>query len=566
MVNFFATLQRVMNHTSSFLKNTYKWLTAIFILAFALRTIGLAKLPIRLHQDEIMNGYVGRYILLNGKDLHDAKWPLLYFDNFGDYPAVIPMYLSGAFTFIFGLNEFAVRFPIALFGSLAVIPVFFITRIISKDDKTSLFAAFCIAILPWHLVLSRATAEAVPGSTLYLFGLLSLLVAITQKKLKFLLVALLFFFSTYAFYHLFRVVVPLTLLPAFLLTKDRRIRLGSVLLAVFFFLLTATIASTFWGTGRFKQTSIFSFNNQSNGRALNAAFAAGRNKVIFVRVFNNKVVIYAREFLRQYLYYFSPQYLLTDGGRPKRYLIPDHGLVYYGFALIPLIYLLSLYFDPSKNKKTGKLDRPLVTYILFLVFLAPLAAALTLDEAPNVHRSALLGVTLVFPVALAFHNIYRLKLGKIPIMFFVFAILGLEGAYFLNQYIVQSPQAQTVERYDERTDLAKWIIANHDNYDAVYVTREMFIIYYLFYSNNFDPALAGKFSNSLFTPQVGNVHFIDDNCPTLQKDVPRTGKIAVIDKAECIDKQEFDTLNRIMRLNSTDAYKIHIPWKTVKKN
>lgn len=541
----------------------YMFLSLIFLLAFGLRTIALGQMPLRLHQDEIMNGYVGRYILLNGKDLHGATWPLLYFDNFGDYPAVIPMYLSGLFTFVFGLNEFAVRFPIALMGALAVFPVFFITKMVSKDNKTSLFAALAIAILPWHFVLSRATAEAIPGSTLYLFGLWSLLVAIAKKQTKWLLLTLIFFFSTYAFYHLFRVIVPLTLLPAFLLTKDRKLKLGTMGLAIFFFLLTFIIASTFWGTGRFKQTSIFSFNNQSNGRAHNAAFAAGTNKVIFVRVFNNKLVIYAREFLRQYLTYFSPQFLLTNGGRPNRYLIPDHGLIYYGFALIVLLYFLSLYLSP-KAKGGGKLNKPLVTFLLYLVFLSPLAAALTLDEAPNVHRSALLGVMLVFPIALAFHQIYKQKLGKLPITILIFGILTLEGAYFLNQYFIQSPQAQTIERYDARTDLAKWIIANHSEYDSVYVTREVFIIYILFYSNNFDPSLAGKFSNSLFTPQVGNIYFIDDNCPSIQREVPKTGNILVIDKAECIDEQRYDTLNLIRRINSTDAYRILTPWKQAK--
>ncbi len=544
------------------IKHTIVFLLLIFVLSLALRMISLGSLPIHLHQDEIMNGYVGRYILLNGEDLHGAKWPVLYFDNFGDYPAVIPMYLSGAFTFIFGLNEFAVRFPIALFGALAVFPIFYIVKLVSKDEKTSLFAALAIAILPWHIVLSRATAEAIPGSTLYLFGLLSLLLGITKKNIKFFFLSGIFFFSTYAFYHLFRVVVPLTILPAFLLTKDKKTRVGTIILGLFFFLLTTVIASTFWGTGRFKQTSVFTFNNQSNGRATNAAYAAGPNRVLLVRVFNNKLVIYAREFLRQYLSYFSPQFLLTNGGRPNRYLVPDHGLMYYSFALIPLTYLLFLYFNFAKVNSKIKLNKPLMTYLLFLVFLSPLAAALTLDEAPNVHRSALEGVLLVFPIAFAFHHIYKQKLGRLPVIVIIFAIMALESLYFLNQYFIQSPSAQTVERYDERTDLAKWIIDNHSKYDSVYVTREIFIIYILFYGNNFDPKLAGTFSNSLFTPQVENIHFIDNNCPSLQPEVPHTGNILVIDKAECGESKTYELQKMIMRLNGTDAYRILQPKQT----
>lgn len=534
-------------------------LILIFLFAFALRTIALGNLPLRLHQDEIMNGYVGRYILLNGKDLHGNKWPVLYFDNFGDYPAVIPMYLSGIFTFIFGLNEFAVRFPIALFGSLAVFPVYLITKLISKNEKTSLFAAAAIAILPWHIVLSRATAEAIPGSTLYLLGLFSLLMAITQKKAKYLFISFIFFFSTYTFYHLFRVIVPFTLLPTFLLTKDRRIKLGLIGLAIFFFLLTGIISSTYWGTGRFKQTSIFSFNNQSNDRAFNAAFGAGPNRVILVRMFNNKLVIYTREFLRQYFTYFSPQFLLANGGRPNRYLVPDHGLIYYSFALIPLAHLALHVLN--RNKKSGKLNNSLVIYLLYLVLLSPLAAALTLDETPNVHRSVLEGVMLIFPVAFSFYHIHKQKLGKLSISIFILGLIMLEFLYFLNQYVVQSPQAQTLERYDERTDLAKWIIANHDKYENLYVTREIFPIYVLFYSNNFSPELAGKFVNPLIIPDVGNIHFIDSNCPSLVENVPKKGNIMIIDKAECISDNRLTLDQILLRINATQAYKLLVPLK-----
>lgn len=532
-----------------------------FTLALGLRMVILGSFPVHLHQDEIMNGYVGRFILQNGRDLHGNAWPLIYFDNFGDYPAVIPMYLSGIFTYIFGVNEFAVRFPIAAAGALAVIPVYFIVKLISKDNKTAVFAAFVLAIMPWHIVLSRATAEAIPGSTLYLFGLLFLLLARNKRNYKLLIPSAIFFFSTYAFYHLFRVVVPLTILPSVLLIKDRRLRIQITFMAVSFLILTAFIASTYWGTGRFKQTSIFTFNNQSNGRAFNAAFAAGQNKILLVRTFDNKLVIYAREFLRQYLSYFSPSFLLTDGGHPNRYLVPDQGLIYYSFALIPACLFLLVYMTPKILKNKHKLEKQDVIYFLFLLLLAPVAAALTLDEAPNVHRSALEGVMLVFPLAFAFHHLYRVKIWRIPLPWVLSVCLFVEGAYFLNQYFIQSPQADTIARYDERTDLAKWVLANQNKYDAIYITREVFIIYILFYGNNFDPGLAGKFTNSLYTPRIGNIRFIDTNCPSIQKETPVKGNIVVIDKAECVSNSAFGVIQSISRLNATEAYRILIPNK-----
>src|SRR5258707_10847312 len=107
------------------------FLVFILFLAFVLRLAFLGTMPAHLHQDEVLNGYVGRYILQNGKDPHGNAWPLFYFDNFGDYPNVLPMYISGISTYIFGINEFALRFPIALVGSLIVLPVFALIKLVS---------------------------------------------------------------------------------------------------------------------------------------------------------------------------------------------------------------------------------------------------------------------------------------------------------------------------------------------------------------------------------------------------------------------------------------------------
>src|SRR5258708_7842592 len=140
---------------------TYLLLICIFLLAFFLRTYKLGSVPYGLHEDEVMNGYVGRFILQNGKDLYGNRWPLLYFNNFGDYPNVIPMYLSGLSTYVFGINAFAIRFPIALAGALSVFPVYLIGRQIFVKKKYSLHTAFFLAILPWHIILSRSPAENV---------------------------------------------------------------------------------------------------------------------------------------------------------------------------------------------------------------------------------------------------------------------------------------------------------------------------------------------------------------------------------------------------------------------
>src|SRR3989344_9325958 len=114
----------------------YIILLCILLLSIVLRTIALGSIPGVLQNDEIANTYGSRFILLHGIDLYANPFPLLYLDKFGDFPPVLPMYLSGLGTFLFGNNEFGARILIALFGAIIVLPAFSIGLSIFKNKST----------------------------------------------------------------------------------------------------------------------------------------------------------------------------------------------------------------------------------------------------------------------------------------------------------------------------------------------------------------------------------------------------------------------------------------------
>ncbi len=172
-------------------------LAAVLVIALTFRLWHLGTVPYGFHNDELMNGYVGRFILQNGLDLYGHKWPLLYFDNFGDYPNVIPMYISGATTFILGVSELAVRLPIALVGSMGVLPVYYLARLTIHDKKWSLLASLLVALTPWHIVLSRATSEGILAATVFLTGACLMLYGNKRQSITLLLSSAPFFLLTY---------------------------------------------------------------------------------------------------------------------------------------------------------------------------------------------------------------------------------------------------------------------------------------------------------------------------------------------------------------------------------
>lgn len=541
----------------------YFLLLLIFVLALVLRTYKLGSIPYGLHEDEVMNGYVGRYILQNGKDLYGNKWPVLYFDNFGDYPNVIPMYLSGLSTYAFGLNAFAIRFPIALVGALTVIPVYLLCRQVFLQKKYALFASCSLAILPWHIMLSRSTAENITATFVYLFALYFLFLFIRYKKKSNLLLATLLGLSTYFLYPSYRVITPLAFLAtsAFFFRQKKKI-IPLFIVGIGFLVLTFFVGRTVWGQGRFHQTSLFYFNGTVAHRLQTYAFGLGDGHTLEARIFYNKLVGFAREFARQFLSYLSPNFLFTDAGKPDRYRLSDTGLMYISFLAICIAGIGARLFS-AENKKVNDVFTPdgKNYFLLLITFLALsiVPAALTLDDIPNIHRSLSLGVFALFFVTYCLTQISIL--GKIKKLLYIGIALALtfESMYFWHQWIAFSPTDQAPFRDQGRVALAEHLVAHHTEYETVYLSKNAKVLYYLLSGNNFDPTLAGKFGFNILIPQVDNLKYLEADCVTGVDNVPLTTKSLVVEVANCPDSQKYplEKKNSIMRKDSLPAFYLY---------
>ena len=86
------------------------FLIVIFLLAFTLRFWQLGQNPPSLDWDEASLGYNAYSLFKTGADEYGNKWPLAI-RSFGDYKPPLYTYLTIPSVAIFGLNEFAIRFP-----------------------------------------------------------------------------------------------------------------------------------------------------------------------------------------------------------------------------------------------------------------------------------------------------------------------------------------------------------------------------------------------------------------------------------------------------------------------
>lgn len=541
----------------SFLKSRHGIaLVVIFFIAAFLRIYRLAEIPDGFYVEEMTNAYIGRYIFLHGKDIYGNIFPLLYFDKFGDFPPVLPLYLSGAATFFFGVTEFAARIPVAIVGAIGVIPMYLLGLTLFGKRTYGLVTAFFVAVLPWHIVLSRTTAEGIVGLTVFSFALWSLLDWYKTRKRNQFIIFMALFFLCYHLYPGLRMLVPMTITPlVFVSWRDKhnskKLLIGAT---IFFFILTALITQTHWGRARFAQTSLLTSKMMKEQLATKNGILASvdAGDIPLARTFHNKPVAYVREFFHQYLQYFSPIYLFFEGGGQFRYYnVPDQGL-------IPLTFLILFAAALIPHVRY-----PLYPFIVYLLFIAPLSSAITVDFTPHIHRSVFMILPLALIATYGWIYLARFRLLKVTLIALLVVPLALELVYFWHMYAGHSPSFQSTLRNDGDRELVQYVAANRRSYETVYMPAfERLPLYYLFYTQNFDKNLIGKFTTELRLPEADNVRFVNDWCPTkIIKREEMSANSLIIESSECQDAQGYATNGQIHRKDGTLAYRIYITTK-----
>jgi 4-amino-4-deoxy-L-arabinose transferase-like glycosyltransferase len=487
-------------YTGSFMTNllnkklgAFIILSLIVLLGTFLRFYKLGINPPSLDWDEVSLGYNAYSILQTGADEYGNKFPLSI-RSFDDYKPALYAYLDIVPVYLFGLNEFAVRFPAAIFGSLTIIAVYFLTKEILYDWEkkkrlaVSFLASFFFAISPWHLQFSRAAFEGQIGLFFLIVGLLFFLKAFKNGNF-FYLSGISFLLSLYS-YHSFRLLVPLILVTLLIVffRKILNFKKQAIILALILLLLSLPIWNSFLGaasgTGaRLSMVTIFSDPTVINTSIERINYDRAHNDYVG-ELFHNRRVIYGLAIARGYLDHFNPDFLFIHGDGGRQHHAVDLGMLYLWdlpFILAGIYYLLK------------KLNRS--SLILFIVFLlAPIPAAITTGTP---HPVRAIGMVLGLHIFAAAGVIFLWeKVSLLRSLFVRFALIFIFGIififnvfYYIHQYYVHTP----IEYgyfwqfgYKEALNYAK---ENESKFKNIIMTYEYDqpYIYYLFY-NKIDPS------------------------------------------------------------------------------
>ncbi|MEQ8541867.1 MAG: glycosyltransferase family 39 protein [Coleofasciculus sp. D1-CHI-01] len=300
-------------------KNQSKDLTIIYLLiilavAALLRLLFLGTIPNGFFCDEASNAYDSYSMLKTLRDQHGTFLPL-FSRALDDYRETLYAFITIPFIKIFGLNEFAARFPAALIGVLTVLVIYHLVKE-CFDRQTGLFSALLLAINPWHIQFSRIAFRAILIPLLFSLGFL-FFVKSFRKNNYLPLSGLIFGLSLYT-YSSARVFVPLFLMGLLViywrhLWENRK----QTLIALVLFLLSFIPLFSFW------------ISPEGMARATGSA-ATGLT-------FNPGTV------LRYYLSYFSPDFLFFSGDPIPRHSPAKIGQLYYFeivTVIVGLFYLL----------------------------------------------------------------------------------------------------------------------------------------------------------------------------------------------------------------------------------
>ena len=467
-------------------KNHFLLFLIIFLAVF-LRFWQLGQNPPSLTWDEAAWGYNAYSLGKDARDEFGRFLPLNYLESFGDFKPPMYAYLDIFPVKIFGLNEFATRFPSAFFGVFTVLITYFLTKRIFWDSKSkelyALLSALFLAISPWHIMLSRAGFEANVATFFLAGGVLLFLQGVQEKKWSIVYSIIFFVLSMYTF-NTARIVAPLLVLLLGLAFRKKLIESKmqafiAVLVGILLILPTLGFLFSPQASLRFKEVNIFTdieVIKTSNQEIIN-------DSSIWSRIIHNRRVGYTLSYLKHYFDNFNPSFLFIKGDGNPKFSTQDVGQMYlwdFPFFIVGILLLI--------KRKEGS------WWIAPLWLIIGIIPAATARETPHALRIETTLPTFQIFVAYGFAQFLfyvkrHTKFFKAAVIF-AGLLLFANFFYFFRNYIVHYPYEFSGEWQYGYKDSIRYVKSVEKSFDNIYITSDMGrpYIYYLFYTKT-DPRI-----------------------------------------------------------------------------
>ena len=446
------------------------------LLAGALRFARLGSVPVALYCDEAFSAYESWSLLLTGRDTRGVPFPF-FFDIFGmGWGEPLHIYLSVPSVALFGLTPFAARFVAAAAGTLAVPVTGLMTRSLLRGWRwgspvpAGIAAAVLMAVSPWAFHFSRIAFQAslLPLTFAAGFWLASRSLGRPSRPIRLrelVPAAVVLGLSLYA-YTVARAMMPLLVIGFAWFHRHRFAGSNRTVLIVAATLVAMTLpiagfSLTEEGQRRFSDVTIFSRDDVSGGGLPALVSGVARN----------------------YVSYFTPRFLLTEGDPNPRHSIRGHGVLHpHGLLMLVLGVVACLTAGNAGSR-----------FLLWWLMVYPAAASLTVDPRhavraisgqPALYAIAGAGASLVWSLvytrstAGAARRVLSVALIVLVVGVSLVSVAGYLHDYFIEYPIYSGPAWQ----YGMR-EMYEYVETIADEHDSIYITRneDFPYIHLLFY-------------------------------------------------------------------------------------
>lgn len=459
----------------------------IILIAVLLRFFQLGTNPPSLTWDEVAWGYNAYSLGIDGKDEFGRLLPFDYLESFGDFKPPVYAYLDIIPVKLLGLNEFAARFPSALFGTLTVLITYFLTKRIFniKNSKHSLeignskleipiVAATLLAVSPWHILLSRAAFEANVATFFIIFGVYAFLRGIQDKSKFLILSAVSFALSLYTF-NTSRVFVPLLIIALAVLYRKKLLqmkKLSMIAAVTGLIIILPSVNFLLSPQARLRYEEVNIFSNVDLVKTANQEIENDHN-AWWSKIIHNRRIFYAREYMKHYFDNLSFNFLFIKGDGNPKFSTQDIGQMYLWELPFLLVGILMLFRKRENN-----------WFIIPVWLILGIIPAATARETPHALR---IETTLpTFQILVAYGIISSFILLKKYRRIFTGSlslVAGLSLVYFIHVYFIQYPWEFSGDWQYGYKDSIAYVKTVENDYDHINITDSLGrpYIYYLFY-------------------------------------------------------------------------------------
>lgn len=391
-------------------------LLLITALGGFMRFYRLCDIPEGIHIDEASSMYDGYTLAEYGIERFGHHFPV-YLVNYGGGANALYAYLIAICVKLFGgLSLFAVRFPGALVGTLAIYGAYLLAREAYESECAGLVGAFVTAIIPVGIMSSRFGLEVYIMHGIVVFALFFTLRAVRRAAARWYFLAGGFWGLALYCYALSYIIIPCCLLLLFIaLLRARRLTVRQGLAAGVPLLIFAIPLMLFLAV------------NYGLIPEINTPFLSCPKLPEFRGGEVALTLSHALESLSH-----LGRLLLTDG-LPYNAVAPYYTMYMMSIPLV-LTGLFLTAKDAVKEKRAGGFDARAV----FLFYLVGCIIVCAVIEGPNINRFiSVYGIFTCF-AARALREIWRsLKVAFAALIALLCACFVSFGAYYFTDYTKQ---------------------------------------------------------------------------------------------------------------------------------